>query len=93
MSYRKEGWYFARHVDSDTWEVVHYKNGSYLGILVLEFQDGDEDYIVGDRIPTPGEPWQCVPVEMTPKMGEAVKGYNRFIDWEEALAAAPKPGS
>lgn len=53
MSYRKEGWYFARHVDSDTWEVVHYKNGSYLGILVLEFHDGDEDYVVGDRIPTP----------------------------------------
>ena len=38
------------------------------------------------------EGWQCVPVEMTPDMGEAVKGYNRFIDWKEALAAAPKPG-
>lgn len=91
MSEREKGWYWVKQEHHHNWRPDFWRDGKWRSVWSMPEDDGCHAE-VGPRIPTPDEPWQCVPVEMTPDMGEAVKGYNRFIDWKEALAAAPKPG-
>lgn len=70
--------------DAGRWSINGY--GKYLDESCFE--------VVGPRIPTPDEPWQCVPVEPTHNMLEA-SGYDISIEaveaWQAMLAAAPKP--
>ena len=52
---------------------------------------------IGSRIPTPDEPWQCVPVALTEEMVDealsTIGALGEQVDeaWSDMLAAAPKP--
>jgi len=91
MTTRAEGWYWVKETDNWPWTPVRWDGLSWFS------SDGYEVFcdIIGPRIPTPDEPWQCVPVEATADMldvltlGHLVTAPRR---WREALAAAPKPG-
>jgi hypothetical protein len=98
---RKAGWYWVG-TDDNPWEVAHWDGGEW---WVANSQAPWSDcYIkkIGTRIPTPDEPWQCVPVETTGEMDAAgcEAGSSAYADaegirivdaWEAMLAAAPKP--
>ncbi|MBN8410733.1 hypothetical protein [Halomonas litopenaei] len=95
---RQAGWYWVKEdALSPRWEAAEWCpefNG--WSVSANEEWVRDENLLaVGDRIPTPDEPWQCVPVEATADMldvltlGHLVTAPRR---WREALAAAPKPG-
>ena len=92
---RQAGWYWVKEEGCPSWVVAEHPQEEE-----AEWVDnsGRELYWVaevGPRIPTPDEPWQCVPVEATADMldvltlGHLVTATRR---WREALAAAPKPG-
>ena len=86
---RQAGWYWVKEHSYENWVAWHWNGVDFSGV--------DEDCFaeIGPRIPTPDEPWQCVPVEATADMldvltlGHLVTATRR---WREALAAAPKPG-
>lgn len=88
MSERKEGWYWVQYAGQ--WIVSEFDG--------LEFTlDHGPIERVGPRIPTPDEPWQCVPKEPTEGMVNAgfwAVGNEQRVDdlWADLLSAAPKPG-
>ena len=96
---RQAGWYWVKEEGCPSWVVAEHPQEEE-----AEWVDnsGRELYWVaevGPRIPTPDEPWQCVPVEPTREMLASyekasvapigplsVRGYIHMV------AAAPKPG-
>lgn len=86
---RKPGWYWVK--DGGQWEPLWF-NG--------EMWDGHhhdaEIREIGPRIPTPDEPWQCVPTEPTAAMKKAADvdtpgPMTAWKCWQVMLAAAPRP--
>lgn len=90
MVNRKAGWYWVKLIEGGKWRCFKW-NGSAWCDKRSEYPEDIFD-VIGPRIPTPDEPWQCVPVEATDEMVEA--GYMK-IDlkqkWVVMLATAPKP--
>ncbi|WP_348814313.1 hypothetical protein NFG57_11045 [Halomonas sp. H10-59] len=88
---RQAGWYWVKGMlGCDDWSPSYWD--SRLARWDSLIPDGDE-IKAGPRIPTPGEPWQCVPVEPTGEMLDAGKASsNIYFKWRDMLAAAPKPG-
>ena len=86
---RQAGWYWVKEHSYENWVAWHWNGVDFAGV------DEDCFAVIGPRIPSPDEPWQCVPVEATADMldvltlGHLVTAPRR---WREALAAAPKPG-
>ncbi|MBY5943087.1 hypothetical protein KUW00_19615 [Halomonas sp. DP5N14-9] len=86
---RQAGWYWVKEHSYENWAAWHWNGVDFAGV------DEDCFAVIGPRIPSPDEPWQCVPVEATADMldvltlGHLVTAPRR---WREALAAAPKPG-
>lgn len=104
MSERKEGMYWVKEIDHPhvRWQTAEWDRGQWWSTdNLLEWQP----LVIGDRIPTPDEPWQCVPAAPDDAMAEACRNglkrefgdchrgtlgyYKRII--KRALAAAPKP--
>lgn len=108
MANRKAGWYWVKYADRLVsfgatkewvplyWQGERFEDEHYF----LEHQNIGE---IGQRIPEPDEPWQCVPVEPTDKMrlralsvddfesgGTSVDEFNSDI-YLAMLSAAPKP--
>lgn len=101
---REAGWYWIKEVAiSPRWEAAEWCP-DFNGWAVIGNEDfvSDENVVeVGYRIPTPGEPWQCVPVEATEDMLDEVCSAEGIKPWvPETMAdtyramvnAAPKPG-
>ena len=91
---RKPGWYWVKFGNGNDWECKRLVPSGYWASHdgVMETEPSE----VGPRIPTPDEPWQCVPVEATPDMLDVqTLGYHTPASkrWRETLAAAPKPES
>lgn len=87
---RDAGWYWVRVCEGGAWGCFNW-NGS-------KWKDSDGLYddalfdVVGPRIPTPDEPWQCVPKEPNSAMLAAVSCPGcAATDYAHMLAAAPKP--
>lgn len=100
---RQAGWYWVKEdALAPRWEAAEWCpefNG--WSVTANEEWVRDENLVaVGDRIPTPDEPWQCVPVEATRDMRDAVYKKTGSVQimadawaaWPDMLAAAPKPG-
>ncbi len=94
MSERQVGWYWVKVLESGKWGCFFWNGVQWRG------ESGaypDEMFnVVGPRIPTPDEPWQCVPVDLTPPMrraGQHAKEHDCYIDgiYADIIAAAPKP--
>lgn len=89
---RQDGWYWVKEHSYENWVAWHWNGVDFAGV--------DEDCFaeIGPRIPTPDEPWQCVPVEPTREMLESTgdtsaSAYHGMLGaWTVMLAAAPKPG-
>lgn len=96
MSEREAGWYWVK-VQGRHEAAMLMHCGKWLTMLAGIVGDSWFDEI-SDRIPTPDELWQCVPVEPTLDMLNA--GYHFQFDdphptsdiYAAMLAAAPKPG-
>ncbi|MBY5942815.1 hypothetical protein KUW00_18215 [Halomonas sp. DP5N14-9] len=93
---RQAGWYWVKGMlGCDDWSPSYWD--SRLARWDSLIPDGDE-IEAGPRIPTPDEPWQCVPVEPTREMLESTgdtsaSAYHGMLGaWTVMLAAAPKPG-
>lgn len=89
MTNRKAGYYWVK--DGLGWESLRWSGCVWDGHI----NDGDLQE-VGQRIPEPDEPWQCVPVEPDEAMIEAaLDAYAPFGDMRLAIQAAivhaPKP--
>lgn len=98
MSERKEGWYWVH--DGEEWVPLEYKGGEWQdsGRTTRLWLGEGSGAQIGPRIPTPDEPWQCVPKEIHNDMLCAVGNHygteheKAFEDaWDDALLAAPKP--
>ena len=95
---RKPGWYWVKFGKGNDWECKRLVSNGYWASHdgVMETEPSE----IGPRIPTPDDPWQCVPVETTYEMGEASgcigyfgkSAYDQAQDmWSAMLAAAPRP--
>ncbi len=94
----KMGWYWVkisdRFTDADEWEVAEWDGANWNVTCADHGWDMEAIDHVGPRIPTPDEPWQCVPSEATPDMLDIqTLGYHTPASkrWRETLAVAPKP--
>lgn len=91
MSERQNGWYWVKEHISEDWAAWYWNGDDFRG------QDEECFAVIGDRIPTPDDPWQCVPVEPTAEMIEAAREQHEGDAYLPAslhramLAAAPKP--
>ncbi|WP_306168798.1 hypothetical protein [Halomonas sp. MMSF_3323] len=88
---RQAGWYWVKEHSYENWVAWHWNGVDFAGV--------DEDCFaeIGPRIPTPDEPWQCVPVEPTREMAESGQiaseaGCHVEGIYCDMIAAAPKPG-
>lgn len=86
---RQPGWYWVQEWMMEDWQPRYWSDGGFDGGL------SDEVFaVIGPRIPTPDEPWQTVPTEVTPDMldvqtlGNLVTASRR---WRDTLAVAPDP--
>ena len=94
MSERVDGWYWVKLEDSDGWIPWEWRSSS------RSTQGGwfnsETPVEVGPRIPTPDEPWRCVPKEPTEEMADSVMwathSNTAACIWVDMLAAAPTPG-
>lgn len=89
MSERQEGWYWVKQESDSPWEIARLSKENFENIEAFWA-------VVGDRIPTPDEPWQTVPVRLTHRMDLAgtdaiVRGRFAYIVYADMLAEAPKP--
>ena len=86
---RKPGWYWVKFGKGNDWECKRLVSSGYWASHdgVMETEPSE----VGPRIPTPDEPWQCVPVEPTAAMMRALWQAEPFDRYEAMLAAAPTP--
>lgn len=96
MSERKEGWYWVKASDDHHWECCQYEFGDGWWIDELGCSRPEGWFpVVGPRIPTPDENWQCVPKEPTEEMMEAcslgVSAETKGV-YQVMVAAAPSPG-
>lgn len=92
---RKPGWYWVRSGADEAWEVGEWNGGTW------ELTGTDHDWpeymikVVGPRIPTPDEPWQCVPVEPVGwqfyQDGKWWHGDDRIKDHRKNTEAAGYP--
>ncbi|QHD50011.1 hypothetical protein [Vreelandella aquamarina] len=106
MNQRADGWYWVKPDDKgDPWETAHW-SGRAWSFMRTRQQSGTVA-ATGPRIPTPDEPWQCVPKEpdesmlatlhervlisCKPSRQEASILNDRKL-WSHLLAAAPTPG-
>ena len=85
MSERKPGWYWVKEHHYDDWEAWYWNGTDFSGV--------GEDCCaeIDQRIPTPDEPWQAVPVVPTEKMLGPSR-WARHLVYRQMLDAAPKPG-
>ena len=95
MSERQEGWYWVKP-DADQWEAAFWDGGAWLIVDAEGSWPESEVEIVGQRIPSPDEPWVTVPVEATPEMlhsaGNSAEAYHGMLGaWTLMLRNAPKP--
>ena len=99
MSERRKGWYHVKD-ENGFWQCAQWNGYAWHGVFV---ENGLDDYWqeIGQRVPTPDEPWQTVPVEPTHAMhlaGESAYegGMSEYPDpssmYREMLEAAPRPG-
>lgn len=91
MSERREGWYWTQWDSEGEWECSEWRGDHW-----DDNEPSCEPVVVGDRIPTPGEMWQCVPKLPTEEMRRAATAkVGPFIShacWDAMLQAAPSPG-
>ena len=95
MSERKAGWYWVKAHHGGKWGCFNWDGRAWrdsAGVYPESIFD-----VVGHRIPTPDEPWQCVPVEPTDEMAASVfwatcDSRILWTVWTDMLSAAPKPG-
>lgn len=106
MSERKPGWYWVALPYHDG------RNGGFSPgpWVCMEWEEGegwwfeeqgrsirdDGLHSIGPRIPSPDEPWVCVPVDIAPPMrraGQHSLDHGCYIDgiYADIIAAAPKP--
>lgn len=93
---RQPGWYWVK---TDDWPEADWETGEWDGhqwrVTNSETPWSPELIeTVGPRIPTPDEPWQCVPKLPALEMIEASGHENSYqvgFAWQAMLAAAPKP--
>lgn len=95
MSERQEGWYHVKMSGSEPWECVHW-DGVDWETLECRCVDDRSFEKIGQRIPSPDEPWVTVPVEATPEMlhsaGNSAEAYHGMLGaWTLMLRNAPKP--
>lgn len=104
MGERKEGWYWVRLEDFNEWIPWEWRISSRSPEGL--WYNSENPIEIGPRIPTPDEPWQCVPKQLDIAMVEefeerlAEQGWSAEaageIDkqdiWDAQLDVAPKPG-
>ncbi len=83
MSERQAGYYWVRHWQFHGWHIGEKTLGGgwLLTGMAMPYDDDDMEAI-GQRIPTPDEPWQCVPVEPARAMLDA--------SWRECAVSSPQ---
>ena len=105
---RQAGWYWVKtdclgREPRVEWDCLYWctEDEGEAAWLCAAGVDFDDDVLeIGPRIPSPDEPWQCVPVEATRDMRDAVYKKTGSVQimadawaaWPDMLAAAPKPG-
>ena len=93
MSSRSNGLYWCKIKQSEEWSAIEWAEGKWVVGLI----DCQADVVqVGPRIPTPDEPWQCVPIEPTMKMRQSAglgahQELRMWKAWDAMLSTAPKP--
>ncbi|MEL7966329.1 hypothetical protein AAG587_08130 [Vreelandella neptunia] len=87
MSERKEGWYWVRpNKAADKWRPDYYKDGKWRVIWSVPEEDPIH-FEIGPRIPTPDEPWQCVPSNgTTERMDDAVRGFLLMLSMRSDIS-------
>ncbi len=91
MSERKEVWYWVK-VGNAPWTPSRLsKNGHPM------IAERGMTYQIDQRIPSPDEPWQCVPVEPTTAMKQVADidtpgPMTAWKCWQVMLKAAPSTG-
>lgn len=74
MSERTDGWYWVKLQDFDGWIPWEWRSSSRSP--QGSWFNSETPIEVGPRIPTPDEPWQCVPSDgTTEEMDDAVRGF------------------
>ena len=96
MSELKTGWYWVRHGhEQSTWEAAEWNGARWRLVGSDDMFSELEVPVVGPRIPTPDEPWKCVPVQPTRKMRQAgdIAKNDCYIEgiYADMLYTAPKP--
>lgn len=69
MNQRADGWYWVKLEDSDGWIPWEWRSSSRSPQGT--WFNSETPIEVGQRVPTPDEPWQCVPKEPTEDMMHA----------------------
>lgn len=89
---RQPGWYWIMPRGFSKWVAAELIDGSdrFLSHSGRVHPDVCE---IGPRIPSPDEPWQCVPQDADANMLEATGLDNSFFEaeavWQDILDAAP----
>lgn len=98
MSERKSGWYWVKPTKHCGWQCAYYDDlAKEIWAVVYGALDVKRVYEFGPRIPTPDEPWQCVPIVPTREMMESTgdtsaEAYSGMLGaWMMMLSAAPQP--
>lgn len=104
---RPAGWYWVKQDNpygAPSWEPAYFSDGWSISTPWCVGKAFIAPVEVGPRIPTPDEPWHCVPKEPNAAMstagGAAVRIETTAINklwtagkvWQAMLKAAPSPG-
>lgn len=103
MSERKEGFYWIMHDAFDGWQAGQWEDGAWMLAGINKSLADEQMEVIGPRIPSPDEPWQCVPETPDWSMLSAdgcskhhdgqpcLHHDNRRRIWKAMLRAAPHP--
>ena len=92
MGERQEGWYWVKVYHGGTWGCFLWTGSGWRDSTGV-YDDSLFD-VIGPRIPTPDEPWKCVPTTPSRSMEDAMQYQSSFETRERyaaLLAATPKP--
>tara|TARA_B100000929_G_C15452181_1_gene401531 strand:+ start:246 stop:668 length:423 start_codon:yes stop_codon:yes gene_type:complete len=86
MNERKAGWYWVRPDDeNDPWETAHWSGKRWS--FMRTRQQSERVALAGPRIPTPDEPWQCVPSNgSTEQMDDAARGFLLMLSMRSEIS-------
>ena len=97
MTQREAGWYWVKWPHEKEWFAARYM-GRVRERHMWSSGDiiqSDAPSFIGPRIPTPDEPWQCVPKEANREMVKAAMdrgaAFGAGAHYAAMLAFAPKP--